>query len=224
MVPENFLAYELDSINDEMGRTNFRSLTIIPDSGVDVILNKSRMELCFSYAKFNEDINFEDCYKKRYSSGLKKLFKGIDEARDHLRKIKNLSLVVKSEGRVEKKRVFKMLKKVMDIIFRHMNERNVALIFRDLLPKESFFQTAKLASNLRPFPGGFSSIAVAEQSRGGFIPGPRHLARTYQDLYGIFSDHIHRTINRLFYRSNPIDYFPFQGLLGPRVLTPSGPI
>jgi len=128
--------------------------------------------------------------------------------------------LVKSDKKKDRKRVFKVLEEMVDIISRHAKKKMIARIFRDLLPKEAFFQAAELTSNLRPFPGGYSSIGIAKQAQGGFIPDLRHMAKSPKELFGVFSDHLHRTLNNLFYISNPIDKFPFKGLFGSSQLTP----
>jgi hypothetical protein len=209
LLPENFIQFDPESVNDNFGTLELELETIFPEAGLKKIFDKnlSKFSLCKVYAQVHEyDWDDEDCaYLTRFRFGL---IRGITGGRLRFIRLWNNYLGVRnafwelsenrnSEGHISLKN---RLKKVVDLLTDRGNwNYRVMNLFIALSGSANYYRRAKMISNLESFPGQVSNISEDVGAAGIYRPSQSMKAENPEEEFELFSDKLHNALRSLFY-------------------------
>ncbi len=195
LTPDDFIVFDLNAVEEDMGDIEFNSTAIVSGEGIQKLLSFSNYQICNAYLEEEEKIR---CDKSDYPIGLKLLISDLEKTRKQFNQLGPNS---------DKKSIFSVLKKLVNLHIHHYKEESLIKLFKTLIPKEDFFQTATLSSSKSAFPGKMDEINLSRINKGAFTPDVRHLADTVEQAYSIFSDKlIYSLRNYLFFKDPSLDY------------------
>ncbi len=187
----NFIPYDLNLIDLEMGNVKFQGMTIFSPEAVEKILNLAEFDVCKSYLNAQGlDEETWRCQEKKYSAPL---FAFISDFKQLLSASKKLN--------ANKTRIYSFLKNFTDLLSRYGTKRSSASILKNLLDKKDYFELALMVSDRDPFPGNTSEILIVTPDEQGHYPSITEIATGNADSFSLFSDKLTDALkNYFFYR------------------------
>lgn len=191
-VPRDFTIFQPDAVKNYIGDLAFNGFTVFSDQGLDTLFKNGKQKICESYVKENKiKKGMKYCRKQIYwDLRLWAFMKDYDQAQKHYLKLRNLQSEDADWLRKNSGKVFKQLREFLHIFTRYNKKRRIILAVKDILPRETYFQTGEMTSDLKAFPGHVSSIKVLPYQQGSFAPKARHIAENTTEVYKVFSDDI----------------------------------
>jgi hypothetical protein len=207
-VPIDFIVFDLDTIEDDMGMVKFDSTFILSHEGILKLLEASNFEVCRAYLKSNnKDEDIPLCGTKEEPMKLKFLYGELNKVRRAIKQInlKDKNYFYKKENNRE---IFKMLRRVVLGLMKYYKKRSITKIIKHLVPRNTYFQKAKLISDKAAFPGRVKQLSLSRYHRGSFIPQIRHLASSPEETFKVFSDSLFWVLRRYSYFIDPSINYP----------------
>jgi hypothetical protein len=197
LTPDDFIVFDLNAVDEDMGDIEFNSIAIISGEGIQKLLGFSNFQICKAYLEGEEEEEIE-CDKSNYPIGLKLLISDLEKTKKEFKEL---------GPNPNKKSVFSVLKKLVNLQVHHYKNDSLIKLFKTLIPKEDFFQNSTLSSSRAAFPGKIDEINLSRNNKGSFTPTIRHLAESVEQAYAIFSDQLFYALrNHIYFRDPSIEY------------------
>ncbi|HXH30984.1 MAG TPA: hypothetical protein VNJ01_09250 [Bacteriovoracaceae bacterium] len=210
VLPENFIQFDPDSVLENFGTLNLKIETIIPEKGLSQIFSESndKFTLCTVYARIHRyDWDEDDCVyletaepgllsglsksKRRYLkfwsryAEVRSVFWDLRESKDESSHSENISKL---------NEVVSLLSDTGDFDYHSMN------LLLELTEKENYYRRASMVSKFEAFPGQTAMISQDTDVEGDFSPSESMKSGNPEDEFTMFSDLMHDTVRRMFYR------------------------
>jgi len=199
--PEDFIVFDINTVDEDMGDVEFNSTMILSGSGIQKLLNLSENELCRTYV---EEKELDKCEAKDYPIGLKLLINDLRKTQDDYKQL---------GPNADKKSIFDVLRRLTNLPVHHWKNESLIKIFENMIPQQDFFQQSSLTSEKAAFPGKINEINLSRRNKGSFMPSARHLAETTEEAYAIFSDQLFYTMRNYIFSRDPSLEYPRNGFL-----------
>jgi hypothetical protein len=199
--PEDFIVFDINSVDEDMGDVDFNSTMILSGTGIQKLLNLSDKELCLTYV---EEKELDKCESKDYPIGLKLLIKDLSQTKYYYKEL---------GPNPDRKSIFQVLKRMTNLPAHHWKNESLIKIFKNMIPQQDFFQQSSLTSEKAAFPGKINEINLSRRNKGSFMPSARHLAESVEQAYAIFSDELFYTLRRYVFSRDPSLEYPRNGFL-----------
>ena len=158
------------------------------------------MEVCETYAKIN---NFKStvCLEVDYRGNrkIKSFMKDFNEGKKAYIDLKLRNQLFSHMDSNSQEKIFDSLKQIVDLFSKYNKKYNVLKVFRELLPEGTYYQYAKMKSSLSGFPHDENEITMHPINQGKFLPSVRHLAKSANDAFAIFSDGLVKKLRKYFF-------------------------
>ncbi|TDJ04974.1 MAG: hypothetical protein E2O68_07165 [Deltaproteobacteria bacterium] len=216
-VPIDFIVFDPDAIEDDLGNIKFDSTFILSHEGILKLITASNFEICLAYLKSNdkeEDLHLCGTEQEPFKLGF--LYGDFQKIRTLVKSLdfKNKEYFHLKEN---KRKIFKALRRIVKGLMKYYKKRSITKIIKQLVPKNLYFQKAKLISDTHAFPGRIGQINISRNHRGSFRPKIRHLANTPEETFKVFSDSLYWILRRYSYFIDPSIIYPrdFTGVIRP---------
>ncbi len=201
-VPEDFIVFDINAVDEDMGDVEFNSTMVLSGSGIQKLLNLSERDLCLTFVE-NEEL--DKCENTKDHPIMLKVL---------IRDLKNILDDYKALGtNPNKAKIFSVLKRLTNLPIHHWKNESLIKIFKNMIPQQDFFQQSSLTSTKAAFPGKINEINLSRRNKGSFVPNARHLAESVEQAYGIFSDQLFYTMRHYIFSRDPSQEYPRTGFL-----------
>jgi hypothetical protein len=206
LTPDDFIVFDLNAVDEDLGDIEFNSIAIVSGEGIKKLLGFSNFQICNAYLEGEDEEQEEriECDKSNYPIGLKLLISDLEKTREEFKEL---------GPNPDKKSVFGVLKKLVNLHVHHYKNESLIKLFKTLIPREDFFQASTLHSSNAAFPGKIDEINLSRINKGAFSPSVRHLADTVEQAYSIFSDQLIFSLRNYLYFKDPSLDYPRTGFL-----------
>jgi hypothetical protein len=206
LTPDDFIVFDLNAVDEDLGDIEFNTIAIVSGEGIKKLLGFSNFQICNAYLEGEDEEQEEriECDKSNYPIGLKLLISDLEKTREEFKEL---------GPNPDKKSVFGVLKKLVNLHVHHYKNESLIKLFKTLIPREDFFQASTLHSSNAAFPGKIDEINLSRINKGAFSPSVRHLADTVEQAYSIFSDQLIFSLRNYLYFKDPSLDYPRTGFL-----------
>lgn len=200
LLTDDFIVFDPTAVKNYLGEFEFEADVVLSNQALETIFAQRDEDVCGKFAEINE-IHSSFCANENYGKDLRlwTFMKDYKQGRENFIRLK-LTNVLRAKGEgAHSRQTIRYLRQLVDIFSRYNNHRSVIKTFRSFLPKESYYQYAKMSSHLNGFPNDMEEIETNPSSRGGFKPKARHLAEGPEDVFTMFSDDLKEKVEPYFF-------------------------
>ncbi|MBF0312131.1 MAG: hypothetical protein HQK50_06535 [Oligoflexia bacterium] len=185
---------ERNTPSRKLGDLSLIAKTIFSDAALSKFFSKSRKEICLAYVEVNH-LSENHCQGTlRQGFAVWAFLRDFEQAKGRFKQIKRLYQEEGADFVKYRPSIYKMLEEVTEIFKRYAKQRDTVDIIKKFSSEEDLYQVVEIERA--------NDWLLYRKEHGRFIPGVRHLADYPEDVFELFSDEVHRTINFILYNND----------------------